>query len=224
MMIAGRMKQDTFGSARRWLDCDPCYRETGEENAEQRQRRPQPWDTVAVLEAAAERLTELEMKMVSQSSREMAAQTSLQAADQAGGASTTATGSSSCVSTSVVIATAPPPPLCPPPTRRRFYSRKIACTVCHVAKVSCDGARPCSRCLRLGQNSNCVDRPSKLAAKQAKRIAGAEGVQSSTRTDRHSANARLPSPGVTCDATDSIAPLMRVVMIVMKWRRERRRE
>ena len=43
----------------------------------------------------------------------------------------------------------------------RFWSRKIACSVCHFSKERCDGGRPCSRCVRLHHTSHCVDRPSK---------------------------------------------------------------
>ena len=51
--------------------------------------------------------------------------------------------------------------------RKGVLSRKIACNVCHLAKTSCDGARPCSRCVRLLKTSQCVDRPSKMAKNKA---------------------------------------------------------
>ena len=52
------------------------------------------------------------------------------------------------------------------PLRKRkgqLNNRKIACHVCHLAKTSCDGSRPCSRCVRLGKQPLCHDRPSKVA-------------------------------------------------------------
>ena len=52
------------------------------------------------------------------------------------------------------------------PLRKRkghLHQRKVACNVCHLAKTSCDGARPCSRCVRLSKTGLCVDRPSKVA-------------------------------------------------------------
>ena len=51
--------------------------------------------------------------------------------------------------------------------RKGALSRKIACNVCHLAKTSCDGARPCSRCVRLMKTAQCVDRPSKMAKNRA---------------------------------------------------------
>ena len=39
--------------------------------------------------------------------------------------------------------------------------RKVACKLCHASKTSCDGARPCSRCVRMERADQCVDRPSK---------------------------------------------------------------
>ena len=41
----------------------------------------------------------------------------------------------------------------------RFYTRKVACQVCHFAKVRCDGGRPCTRCSRLQLTQHCADRP-----------------------------------------------------------------
>jgi hypothetical protein len=40
-------------------------------------------------------------------------------------------------------------------------SKKQACVVCHHAKTSCDGQRPCSRCVRLGREDQCHERPHK---------------------------------------------------------------
>ena len=52
-----------------------------------------------------------------------------------------------------------------PPRKRKghLHNRKVACNVCHLAKTSCDGVRPCSRCVRLNKVGLCVDRPSKVA-------------------------------------------------------------
>ena len=49
----------------------------------------------------------------------------------------------------------------PPEDRPRFWSRKVACQVCHFAKARCDGGRPCSRCMRLSHTAHCIDRPSR---------------------------------------------------------------
>ena len=56
--------------------------------------------------------------------------------------------------------------------RKGALSRKIACNVCHLAKTSCDGARPCSRCVRLLKTAQCVDRPSKMAKNKSSAAAG----------------------------------------------------
>ena len=45
--------------------------------------------------------------------------------------------------------------------RPRFWSRKVACQVCHYSKARCDGSRPCERCVRLHHTAHCVDRTSK---------------------------------------------------------------
>ena len=50
--------------------------------------------------------------------------------------------------------------------RPRFWSRKVACSVCHLSKKRCDGGRPCSRCVRLRHSAECVDRPSARAKRQ----------------------------------------------------------
>ena len=44
--------------------------------------------------------------------------------------------------------------------RPRFLSRKVACQVCHFAKVRCEGGRPCERCIRHSHTQHCTDRPS----------------------------------------------------------------
>jgi hypothetical protein len=54
--------------------------------------------------------------------------------------------------------------------RPRFWSRKIACSVCHVNKERCDGKRPCSRCVRLHHTTHCVDRPSKRGKRQRQQL------------------------------------------------------
>ena len=48
----------------------------------------------------------------------------------------------------------------------RFYSRKVACQVCHFAKARCDGGRPCGRCSRLQLTQHCASRPSRRAARE----------------------------------------------------------
>ena len=49
--------------------------------------------------------------------------------------------------------------------RPRFWSRKIACQVCHFAKARCDGGRPCNRCVRLSHTPHCIDRPSRQGSR-----------------------------------------------------------
>lgn len=44
------------------------------------------------------------------------------------------------------------------------YSRKTACSSCHTAKTSCNGKRPCVRCVRLDRQSECIDRVRKIPA------------------------------------------------------------
>ena len=81
--------------------------------------------------------------------------------------------------------------------RKGALSRKIACNVCHLAKTSCDGARPCSRCVRLLKTSQCVDRPSKIAKN---RVNAAPG---STVADETSAAAPTATTAAT---TAAVAP------------------
>ena len=54
--------------------------------------------------------------------------------------------------------------------RPRFWSRKIACSVCHINKERCDGGRPCSRCVRLRHTAHCVDRPSTRGKRQREQL------------------------------------------------------
>ena len=52
--------------------------------------------------------------------------------------------------------------------------RHSACQVCHSAKTSCNGHRPCDRCIRLDRQSLCVDRPRKQPIRTDKKKAGKE--------------------------------------------------
>jgi len=47
--------------------------------------------------------------------------------------------------------------------------RHSACAVCHSAKTSCNGQRPCDRCIRLDRQSLCVDRPRKTPVRSDKK-------------------------------------------------------
>ena len=47
--------------------------------------------------------------------------------------------------------------------------RHSACAVCHSAKTSCNGQRPCDRCIRLDRQSMCVDRPRKTPVRSDKK-------------------------------------------------------
>ena len=42
--------------------------------------------------------------------------------------------------------------------RSRFRTRKVACAACRARKCTCDGARPCSRCVKRGLEAHCTDR------------------------------------------------------------------
>ena len=57
--------------------------------------------------------------------------------------------------------------------------RHSACAVCHSAKTSCNGQRPCDRCIRLDRQSMCIDRPRKTPVRSDKKKGGAkeEGEQ-----------------------------------------------
>ena len=56
-----------------------------------------------------------------------------------------------------------------PPSHAHFLSRKVACQVCHYAKVRCEGGRPCLRCIRVSKEAFCSDRPSRRADKRRHR-------------------------------------------------------
>eukprot|EP00871_Galdieria_phlegrea_P006083 jgi/Galph1/962/GphlegSOOS_G5710.1 len=48
-----------------------------------------------------------------------------------------------------------------PRKRRRVYRVvRVSCIRCRQAKQACDDFRPCSRCVRLGLQSSCIDAPS----------------------------------------------------------------
>lgn len=46
---------------------------------------------------------------------------------------------------------------------------RVACTHCYQAKAGCDSKRPCSRCVRLNKEDECVDRVHKKRATGARR-------------------------------------------------------
>ena len=57
--------------------------------------------------------------------------------------------------------------------------RHSACQVCHSAKTSCNGQRPCDRCIRLDRQSLCVDRPRKQPMRTDKKKGGGSSGSSS---------------------------------------------
>ena len=71
-------------------------------------------------------------------------------------------------STATVAAGASIPPVAA--ARPRFVSRKVACQVCHFAKVRCEGGRPCERCIRHSHTAHCSDRPSRRAEKRKRAL------------------------------------------------------
>ena len=52
--------------------------------------------------------------------------------------------------------------------------RHSACAVCHSAKTSCNGQRPCDRCIRLDRQALCVDRPRKTPVRNDKKKSSKE--------------------------------------------------
>ena len=94
--------------------------------------------------------------------------------------------------------------------RKGVLSRKIACNVCHLAKTSCDGARPCSRCVRLLKTSQCVDRPSKMAKKASAASGATEGNDASgagaATSNAATTGAVAPAPSADASSTHSNNP------------------
>ena len=69
--------------------------------------------------------------------------------------------------------------------------RHSACQVCHSAKTSCNGQRPCDRCVRLDRQSLCVDRP----RKQPIRSGEEEGRGRRSRRPRTARKSDAPTLG-----------------------------
>ena len=63
----------------------------------------------------------------------------------------------------------------------RFYTRKVACQVCHFAKVRCDGGRPCTRCSRLQLTQHCVNRPTSRRGARDKSTDSSDSASASKR-------------------------------------------
>ena len=63
-------------------------------------------------------------------------------------------------SPSASSSSSPLPPYPAPPSRldSPIMYRKSSCLLCHRAKTSCDGRRPCDRCIRLDRADQCVER------------------------------------------------------------------
>ncbi len=55
---------------------------------------------------------------------------------------------------------------------KRRTQVKIACIHCKKACKKCDNARPCTRCIRTGTASSCVDAPRKERRKTKEFISG----------------------------------------------------
>ena len=62
--------------------------------------------------------------------------------------------------------------------------RHSACAVCHSAKTSCNGQRPCDRCIRLDRQSMCVDRPRKTPVRSDKKKAKKEEGEQEKEADK----------------------------------------
>ena len=93
-------------------------------------------------------------------------------------------------------------------SRPRFISRKVACQVCHFAKVRCDGGRPCERCIRHSHTAHCSDRPSRKGQKR-KRPAPQQPAHTQPPLDyidRHTALAADNSPHES-SMHDAAAPI-----------------
>ena len=53
--------------------------------------------------------------------------------------------------------------------RKKRFQVKIACIHCKKACKKCDDIRPCTRCVRIGFQNNCIDAPRKERKKGFKR-------------------------------------------------------
>ena len=62
--------------------------------------------------------------------------------------------------------------------------RHSACAVCHSAKTSCNGQRPCDRCIRLDRQSMCVDRPRKTPVKSDKKKTKSEDGEQTKQVEK----------------------------------------
>ena len=62
--------------------------------------------------------------------------------------------------------------------------RHSACAVCHSAKTSCNGQRPCDRCVRLDRQSLCVDRPRKTPVRSDKKKSKKEDGEPGKDTEK----------------------------------------
>ena len=99
---------------------------------------------------------------------------------------------------------APPPAVLPPPSTPSADSvlacRKVACTFCHASKQSCNGGRPCSRCVKAQRGAQCVDRPFKRLRSEGPTVVDSE--------EEEEPKATLPFPPPV-QWLDSVIPLPR---------------
>ena len=68
--------------------------------------------------------------------------------------------------------------------------RKSSCLLCHRAKTSCDGRRPCDRCIRLDRQDQCVERTKGSSKRKPvvvgkKRKTGEDGGEDDSKEDEH---------------------------------------
>jgi hypothetical protein len=63
-------------------------------------------------------------------------------------------------------------PSLPPSTTTTTKKRRasVACYWCHKSKTSCGEERPCLRCVRLGLQDSCIDRPHKKRGRPAVKL------------------------------------------------------
>ena len=82
--------------------------------------------------------------------------------------------------------------------------RKSSCLLCHRAKTSCDGRRPCDRCIRLDRQEQCVERTKGSSKRKPvvgkKRKAGEEGAEEEGKDDE------LEKGGVDIDEDEVSSP------------------
>ena len=127
------------------LIAGPAY---STDQSDWRKKRVIRFDKVALLEAVADRLD--------------AVQRSTRRDD-----TITTTTTTTSISELLSLPTVPPSTVASYPSSSSaelsLTCRKVACTFCHQSKLSCDGGRPCRRCVRAQREEQCVNRVWKRA-------------------------------------------------------------